>query len=56
MIKIIVKEDASTNNNENIPTENNHCWSNQSFLSRRGNLLKNDSTDKDKQVPNSSPD
>ena len=52
----IIKVDISTNNNEDVLTEKNHIHENsKSNLNRRDKLLKNDSTDKVKQVSNIRP-
>ena len=50
----IIKIDISTNNNEDALTESNHILenSNKSNLNKRDKLLKNDNTDKGKQVSN----
>ena len=44
----------STSNNENALTENNHIFeiNNKYNISRRQKLLKNENTDKEKQVSN----
>ena len=55
----IIKANILTINNEDALAENNHIQiqnSNKSNLNRRDKLLKNDSTDKEKQVSNIRPD
>ena len=51
----IIKANISTNNNEGALTANNHIQiqsNNKSNLNRRDELLKNDNTNKKKQVSN----
>ena len=58
-INDIIKANILTINNEDALAENNHIQiqnSNKSNLNRRDKLLKNDSTDKEKQVSNIRPD
>ena len=55
----IIKANILTINNEDALAENNHIQiqnSNKSNLNRSDKLLKNDSTDKEKQVSNIRPD
>ena len=55
----IIKANILTINNEDALAENNHIQiqnNNKSNLNRRDKLLKNDSTDKEKQVSNIRPD
>ena len=58
-INDIIKANILTINNEDALAENNHIQiqnNNKSNLNRRDKLLKNDSTDKEKQVSNIRPD